>query len=323
MPTILTLITIGVDVAKATFDAACLADGKYRHKKFANTLEGFNRFAEWLAGFGSEILHIGMEATGAYSFPLAEYLVERGFLVSVVNPARIADFAKAELSRAKTDKADAKLIARYLLAMNPAPWMPPPPEIRDLQALVRRVEHLQEVQQAEKNRLDTAGPAVADSIQTLLATLEREIQAAREKIRQHIDGNPRLKQRRDLLETIPGVGAATAAWLLTLLSEHYGFDNAKQAVAHAGLAPKVRESGQWKGKTRLSKTGDPLARKALYMPALVAMRFNPAIQAFCQRLKANGKNGKAVVCAAMRKLLHIAFAILKSGKPFDPNYKPA
>jgi transposase len=323
MPTFLSLVMIGVDIAKAKFDAARLAGGKYKHRKFDNTPEGFALFAEWLASFGDEAPHVCMEATGAYSVPLAEYLVEKGFLASVVNPARIAAFARSELSKAKTDKADAKLIARFCLAMRPAPWTPPPPEIRELLALLRRVDHLQEMERMELNRLDTADTAVADSIRAVLAALGQEIKAARAKIRLHFDGHPGLKRRRDLLESIPGVGPATAAWLLTLLSEHYGFADAKQAVAQAGLAPSIRQSGKWAGKTRISKTGDPLLRKALYMPMLSAMQFNPSIRAFCQRLTANGKPGLAVVCAAMRKLIHIAFAILKSGKPFDPNFSLA
>ena len=316
-------VVIGVDIAKAKFEVARLADGNYRHKPFDNTPEGFAWFVEWLASFGDEAPPVCLESTGAYSIPLAEHLVEQGFRVSVVNPAKIAAFANSELSRAKTDKAEAKLIARYALAMQPSPWTPPPREIREWQALLRRVEHRLEMQQMEKNRLSTADPAVADSIQAVLATLEQELKATRDKIRQLIDGNPGLKHRADLLESIPGVGAATAAWLLTLLSEHYGFTDAKQAVAHVGLAPAIRQSGQWAGKTRLSKTGDPLARKALYMPMLSALRFNPALRPCCERLKASGKNGKAIVCAAMRKLIHIAFAILKSGKPFDPNFSLA
>jgi transposase len=315
------LIAVGIDIAKASFDVARLgADGKYKHKKFDNTPEGFTRFAEWLAGFGTEPVHLCMEATGVYSVPLADFLSARGFHTSVVNPAKIAAFAKSELSRAKTDKADAKLIARYALAMRPPAWTPPPAEIRELQALLRRLEHLLEMQRMEQNREDTADPAVTGSIRAVLATLEKEIKAVREAIRRHIDGHPGLKQRAGLLESIPGVGTATAAWLLTLLSEHRSFDDPKQAVAFAGLAPRLRQSGQWAGQTRLSKTGDPMLRKALYMPMLSALSFNPAIRAFCQRLKANGKPGKSYVCAAMRKLIHIAFAILKSGKPFDPNY---
>lgn len=313
-------VVVGVDIAKATFDVARLAEGPYRHKTFDNNPQGFALFIQWLAGFAEASPAICLEATGGYSLPLAEHLVRRGLRVSVVNPAKIAAFAKSELSRAKTDQTDAKLIARYALAMQPSPWTPPPREICRLQALLRRVEHLLEMQQMEKNRLASADPAVADSSRSVLALLDQELTTTRQHIRQHIADHPDLKRRHDLLESIAGVGAATAAWLLTVLSEHYGFTHAKQAVAHVGLAPTLRQSGQWAGKTRLSKIGDPRVRKVLYMPILSALTFNPTLRAFGQRLKANGKPGMAINCAALRKLIHIAFAILKSGKPFDPNF---
>jgi transposase len=235
MSAIAFLIAVGIDIAKARFDAARLgADGKRKHKKFDNAPEGFALFAGWLAGFGPEAAHLRMEATGAYSVPLADFLAARGFHVSVVNPAKIAAFAKSELSRAKTDKADAKLIARYALAMRPDAWMPPPAEIRELQVLLRRLEHLLEMQRMEQNREDTADPAVAGSIRAVLATLEAEIKAVRKAVRRHIDGDPGLKRRAGLLESIPGVGAATAAWLLALLGEHRGFDGPKQAGPSPG-----------------------------------------------------------------------------------------
>lgn len=314
----MSLATVGVDIAKKKFDAACLFNGKYRHKVFPNTTEGFADFMAWLSGFGGTSVRVAMEATGAYSFPLAEFLADQDFWVSVVNPAKIQAFAKSELSRAKTDKADAKLIARYALEKQPARWNPPPHNIRELQALLRRVEQLLELQQMERNRLETADPVVAFSINTLIKAIDQEIHATRAKIRSHINDDPDLRQRRDLLESIPGLGEATSAHLLVLFSPHYGFLNAKQAAAFIGLNPHLRESGQWKGQTRLSKIGDPLLRKILYMPALVAWQHNPVIKAFCERLKANGKNGKAIACAAMRKLVHIAFGVLNSGKPFDP-----
>lgn len=311
---------VGVDISKAKFDAALLnAEGKCKHKKFPNTSEGFAAFVAWMASLGSEKPSVGMEATGAYSIPLADFLVGEGYAVSVVNPARIHAFARTELSRAKTDKADAKLIARFMLEKKPPRWNPPPARIRELQAMLRRIEHLLEMRQMEQNRLDTAAPSVADSIRTILESLDNELKATRERIRQHIGNDPDLRRRQDLLESIPGVGKATSAQLLVALSEHYGFNSAKQAVAHAGLAPKLSESGKWVGQTRLSKTGAPMLRKALYMPALVSWRHNPAVRAFCQRLKANGKNGKAIACAAMRKLVQIAFGVLKSGKKFDLN----
>ena len=304
-------VAIGMDIAKDKLYAARLCEGKYHHKKFDNNPQGFAAFTVWLEGFGDNRPWVCMEATGAY------ILAVRGHRFSVVNPAKIHAFGKSELSRAKTD---AKLIASYCLT---GPWTPPPKAVRELQALLRRAEHLLKMQQMERNRLDTADPLVAGSLKTVLDTLEKELADVRKRIKSHINGDPDLKQRRDLLESIPGVGPATSAWLLTLLSPHYEFANAKQAVAYAGLAPKLQESGKWKGTTRLSKTGDPGLRKALYMPSLVAWQHNPAIRAFCERLKASGKNGKAIACAAMRKLIHIAFAILKSGTPFDPKFNLA
>ena len=125
----------------------------------------------------------------------------------------------------------------------------------------------------------------------------------------------------NLLESIPCIGPATITYLLVALSPHHA--NAKQVVAHADLAPAIRQSGQWAGKSHIAKNGDPRLRKALYMPALVAWQFNPAIRTYCERLKANGKNGKLIACATMRKLVHLAFAVLKSGKPFDTNFSLA
>jgi transposase len=260
----MTPVSCGVDIAKHKFDAARLCENQYRHKSFTNNPEGFAAFVVWLASFGDAAPWMAMEATGAYRIPLAECLVAHGDRVSVVNPAKLHAFANSELSRAKTDKTDAKLIARYGLTMRPDRWIPPPPAIRTLQALLRRVEHLLELQQMERNRLDTADPSHSASLKAVCATLDQELNATRARIQQHRNAHPDLQHRRDLLESIPGVGPAVSAYLLTLRSEHYGFVNAKQAVAFAGLAPKIQESGKWVGKTRIANTGDPALRKVLY-----------------------------------------------------------
>lgn len=314
-------ITLGVDIAKLKFDVACLINGKYKHKTFTNDEPGYSVFTAWFIALCCDVKPlICMGATGSYSFPLADFLVSHGHAVSMVNPAKVHAFAKSELSRAKTDKADAKLIARYARLVQPPLWTPPPANIRELQALVRRAEHLLEMIRMERNRQDTANSKVIDSIHTVLQTLEVELEATRKAIHDHINNDPDLKHRGDLLATIPGIGEASIAHLLLALSQHHAFTHAKQVVAFAGLAPALRQSGQWSGSTHIAKNGDALLRKALYMPALCALRFNPLIRTFCERLKANGKNGKAIACAAMRKLIHIAFGVLKSGKPFDPNY---
>jgi transposase len=171
-------ITLGVDIAKKKFDVALLIENRYKHKHFTNDIDGFGAFIAWLSTFDLSVQPlICMEATGAYSLPLADFLAAQGYPVSVVNPAKIHAFAKSELSRAKTDKADAKLIARYALSMQPALWTPPPPEMRRLQALTRRVEHLIEIEhplgrkQMERNRLDTADDSVKESIYALRVSI--------------------------------------------------------------------------------------------------------------------------------------------------------
>ncbi|WP_434113053.1 IS110 family transposase [Methylocaldum sp. GT1TLB] len=314
----MTFSPIGIDIAKAKFDAAALRNGKYKTKVFQNTPEGFKAFLAWLQAFPTP--HVCLEATGRYGEGLALFLVDHGLAVSVVNPAQIHAFGQAELSRTKTDKSDAKRIARFCLSQRPLLWQPPPPAVRPLQALVRRLESLLEMRQMEKNRLDGADPTVRPSIEAVLATLDAEIAATQQRIREHIDHDPDLRQRRDLLDTIPGLGDATIPVLLAALGDVHRFENARSVAAFAGLSPKEHQSGKWKGHTRLSKTGDALLRKALYLPAIVARRHNPLIRAFCERLKAQGKNGKLIVGAAMRKLLVLAYGVLKSGRPFDPNH---
>lgn len=313
------MTAIGVDIAKHKFDAAVLkAAGKYKSKCFTNTPEGFREFLVWLQPFSP--VHVCMEATGIYGDALAIFLADHHVHLSVINPARIAAFAKTELSRSKTDKGDAKLIARFCHEKKSSLplWQAPSPSLRALQALVRRLDRLTEMRQMEKNRLAVADAAVIGSIESVLKTLESQIGEVKEAIQKHIDDDPDLKRQSDLLETIPGVGESTSAALLATLGDVKRFENAKQIAAFAGLNPALRESGTLMGRTRISKTGDSLLRKLLFMPALVAWQHNPVIKEFCQRLKSNGKNGKAIVCAVMRKLLHIAYGILKSGMPFDP-----
>lgn len=136
----------------------------------------------------------------------------------------------------------------------------------------------------------------------------------------HIDNHPGLKKQQELLSSIPGVGDSTANTLLAFLSPLERFHSVKQVVAYAGLNPSIRQSGQWAGKTPIAKAGNVLLRKALYLPAVVAKQHNPVIAAFCDRLMLNGKRPMQVVVAAMRKLLHLAFGVLNSGKPFDPEF---
>jgi transposase len=315
---------LGIDIAKRTFAVALLRDPtqpeKLRHKKaLPNTPAGFAALQAWLARHVARPVHACLEATGPYGEPLATFLHRAGCTVSLVNPARIKGFAQSPLSRTKTDAVDALLIARFCAAVGPEPWAPPAAEVQELQALVRRLDALLETRTQEENRAEAGplAPAVARSLQAHLAFLDGEIGALRQAIRDHIDRHPGLRQQRDLLVSIPGIGETTAAVLLGEIRAITAFASARQLAAYAGLVPREHVSGtSVRGKPRLAKTGNARLRKALYLPAIVAKRCNPLIRAFCEQLLARGKAPKSVIGAAMRKLLHLVYGVLKNHTPF-------
>jgi transposase len=315
-------IALGIDIAKATFQVALLRDGKLRHHTFPNTEPGFAQLQAWLAKHGVNHLHACMEATASYGDELAHFLHQAGHRVSIVNPARIKGYAQSELQRNKTDKLDASVIARFCDRQEPEAWTPPPAEIQHLQALTRRLQALTEMRQQESNRLEQAGKQaiIRESLLKIIATLDEEIARLRQLINEHIDQHPGLRQERDLLLSIPGIGEKTATWLLSEVQVQ-NYSRARQVAAHAGLTPRHHESGKRVGgRTPMSKTGNARLRRALYMPAVVAKRYNPIIKAFCERLNERGKRPMEIIGAAMRKLLHIVYGVLKSGKAFDPSF---
>lgn len=291
------MIHLGIDIAKLKFDVALLTQGKFKTKVFANDPAGISACLKWLATHASEPVHACLEATGSYGEAIACALHEAGHTVSVINPARAKAYARSLGLRQKTDAVDAKMLARFVQTQQPLVWTPPPAELRALQALLRRLDALGEMRTQQKNRLGVAEPTVAASIA------------------QHLDY---LQAQQDLLDSIPGIGAATSAWLIGELNLTR-FDSARQAAAFVGLTPRKDTSGtSVRGKPRLCKLGNSLLRKLLYFPAVSAMTHNPLVRALCLRLKAKGKHNMAIIAAAMRKLIHIAFGVLKSGKPFDP-----
>ena len=314
---------LGIDVAKQKFDAALLVDGKTKHKTCKNSAEGFETLMLWLEKQGIQKVHVCLEATGNYGEDFAIYLHEAGHTVSIVNPAHIKGFAQSEMIRTNTDKIDAALIAWFCLAIKPDPWTPPSPEIKFLRALVRRVDSLIDMRSQEKNRISTAHESVIVLIKEHIAYLDQEIEKIRRQIADLIGQNPHLKRRKELLDSIPGIGKATIPHILAELDDLEKFNHVREMVAFIGLAPKETLSGSSiKGKPRLCKIGHARLRKALYMPALVSIQCNPAMIDFYNRLKDKGKNGKVIVCAIMRKLVHVIFGVLKSGKKYDTNYKP-
>jgi transposase len=311
---------VGIDIAKLKFDVALQAGSKWRTRVFDNHATGFAACLKWAQSLaGHAPLHVCMEATGMYYEALAVYLVEQGVTVSVVNPFQIAQFAKATGERNKTDKQDAKTIARFAATQSPPAWQAPPAHTRVLRDLLRRLEGLFDMERQEKNRQAVASAVVQTSIDTLLAVLAQQIKAVKVAIAEHIDRHPDLREAAKRLDSIPGVGEATITLVLAELPASVRED-VRRADAFTGLAPRRVESGtSVKGRSRLSKQGASRLRKGLYFPAIVACKHNPVVKAFYQRMLQNGLTKKQAVCAAMRKLLHLIIGVLKSGKPFDPS----
>jgi transposase len=315
---------LGIDIAKVKFDVALLRpDQKVRAKAFANTATGHTELLTWLARQHVGPVHACLEATGTYGDALTERLADAGLTVSVVNPAAIEAYGRSRLTRTKTDRTDARVIAHFCATQRPAPWTPVPRELRDLQAFVRRLDALEGMRQQERNRLaaEPAHTAVRTSIQHVIELLDEEMAALRTQIQDHFTRHPGLRAQRDLLISIPGIGEATAAVVLAELGVITRFERASACAAFVGLVPRQGLSGtSVRRKPVLSKLGTSGLRKALYFPALTAMRHNPILRAHRERLLARGKHRMVIVGAIMRKLVHLVYGVLKNGKPFDADY---
>jgi len=318
------MMILGIDVAKAKVDIALL-DGQelIATGQFNNTPAGFKKLSKWLKHKTGEPVRACMEATGRYGDELAEYLHKQGHSVSVVNPVRIKKYAESQLRRNKTDKLDAQIIADFCRTQEPALWMPPSPQKRLLQEMVRRLNTLVQERTRERNRLksDLKSDIVKASIVEALDFIAAQIEHLETQIQEHIDHYPDLKRDHELLTSINGIGDKTAFRILGELPDVDRFDNAGQAVAYSGLSPRQHTSGSSVHKrSRLTKIGNQNIKTAMYLPALSAIRFNPIVKALAERLESYGKEKMVIVGAAMRKLLQLAYGVLKSGVPFDPNY---
>jgi transposase len=320
----MTFPPLGLDVAKLKFNACLLrGGGKPRHKVFSNTAAGFAQLSAWLVTQRAAPAHACMEATGTYGDSLAAYLHEAGHTVSRVNPAAVKAYAQSHLSRTKTDRVDAALIAGFRLERRPPAWHPPAPELRELQALARRLDALVEMRTMEENRLSSGVTveAVRESVEEHIAYLAEQIKRTEALIRDHISKHPALRRQRELLDSIPGIGETTAAALLAEVPDIKQYTSARRVAAFAGLVPRERQSGSSvRGRVRLSKIGNARLRKALYFPAVTALRCSPFFQQWAEGLRRRGKSKMAVFGAAMRKLVHLAYGVLKTGKPFDPEW---
>lgn len=321
----MTTFILGIDISKDYFDVALYAaDAQFVDDgQFSNNKTGIKKLNKWLQKRDVRTLHACMEATGRYGDLLAMSLYHHGYQVSVVNAARIKKYGDSKLQRNITDPVAAKTIADFCLTQKPPLWQPLPEEIQALQALCRRLTALIQDRTRENNRLHSGlvSKIVKASIKAHLTFLNKQIAQLDTQIKQHIKQCPTLKNKQALLLSIPGIGEKTAARILAELPDPARFDTAAQAVAYAGLSPQQHRSGSSvRKRTRLTKTGKQSLKTALYFPAMTAIRLNPIVKALALRLEQRGKEKMLIIGAAMRKLLQLAYGILKSGQPFDPDF---
>jgi transposase len=305
---------VGIDIAKHHLDLYLLPEGTAA--RYDNDAQGIQQCRRFLAQRRPE--RIVLEATGGYEVPLTMQLQAVHMPVIVVNPRRVRDYARAMGRLAKTDKIDAQVIAEF--ATNPRLTLRELPDAnaRQLKALLARREQLMDLHVAERNRLEHATDAViVKTIRQLLRVIDKQRAAIDKLLAEHIADDEQLQRRAEILDSVPGLGEITAAMLVTQLPE-LGRLNRRQIAALVGVAPINRDSGQFRGK-RMTGGGRVRVRCALYMPMLAAIRHNPVIRKFYQRLLDNGKAKMVALVAAMRKLLIILNTMIQENQLWNPD----
>lgn len=320
---------IGIDVSKAKIDCAWLRDTqtlKLKSKVLPNTADGHQALLQWAeknTGHDLQDIRFICEATGVYHEALAYALHAGGADVVVMNPAHVREYAKSLGSLTKTDKKDSLVLARYGATQICRPWQPEPAEVRQLKALLSRLDALEQDLQRENNRLEkatvqSASPKVIDSIEAMITHIQAEIERLKRELDDHIDGHPQLRNDSKLLQSIPGVGDAVSRQMLAVYHSRC-FQKATQIAAYLGLTPVEYQSGSSvRAPSRISKAGSSHIRRKLYMPSMVAARHNPPAKALYERLVQKGKSKKAALCAVMRKLVHQCFGVLKHQQAYCP-----
>jgi len=315
---------VGIDVGQEELWVAM--EGK-KARSFPHTLSGIKQMHGWVSRTNKDgLFHFCMEATGVYSQSLAACLLELPQTqVSIVNPAQIAYYAKAQLRRTKTDRVDSGVILSFAKSQNPPLWKPPSEALQRLYQLVVQADALKAELGSWRNRAHTHGytphlpEIVVQSTKSIRRFLERELDKLEREIGRLCQEKAELSAQMELLISIPGIAHLTASRLLAYGGSYLGSLSARAMVAYAGLAPRERQSGtSVHGKSRLGKQGNARLRHTLYMPTLCALNHNPLIRAFYQRLLAHGKLKMVAVAACMKKLLLIAKAVLVTQKPFNP-----
>ena len=319
---------VGVDVGQSELWAA-IAGTKPR--AFVNSTTGIKSLQRWVSGaLPSATIHYAMEATGVYSQTLATRLLhdQESIEVSITNPAQIVAFGRAQLRRCKSDRLDCQVILEYAQSQKPPRWQPESKTLQQLRSLVSQADAVQRNLLEWNNRSHTHQQSlelpslVKKSTAALQRVAERQLELLQAEIKSLCTLDPELQVHYKLLQTIPGVGEKSAAAVMAYGGSALTERSRKQLTAHAGLAPRSRQSGtSLHQQGHLAKEGNKQLRKALYMPALVATQHNPIIRQTYQRLLARGKPKMVALVACMRKLLLIIRSILIHQKPFNPTIR--
>ena len=308
---------IGIDISKEWFD--CCAYQRGHSKRFTNAVEAFASFSKWA---GPDI-HVVMEATGAYYLQLASWLDEQGVKVSVINPLVIRRYGQMQLSRAKTDRKDAELIARYGHQQSPPAWNPPSKACQALKQLFSLREGLLKQQTMLANQQEAFSQNPADPlVGQLLQTQREQLSGALQELNKRLAELARIHWKDTLAQllTIPGIGEKTAIMLLCITDGFTKFDDAGKLASYVGICPRIWESGSSvKGRGSICKIGCGHLRKLLYMCSWSAKQWNPACGAMYQRMKQKGKPEKVIKVAIAHKLLRQAFAVATKQQPFNEN----
>mgnify|MGYP001797815546 CR=1 FL=1 len=315
--------TLGIDVSSKHLDVALLTSDQLLSGKFTNVRAGRKKLEKWTAKKGDSTYRVCLEATGRYGDLAATYFHTQGYPVHVINPARVKAYRQSLMKRSKTDQEDAKIIAQFGSASSLALWSPPTDHQREIQEISRHLAFLKEERTRLQNRLESGivSKAIIRSLKQQLNLIDKQIDQLEKKLKSDTQADKTTQEPFELLVSVPGFGELTAASILAEVVDFSRFGTAKQLVSHAGLSPALFESGSSVSKkARISKTGNAHLRRILDMPAIVAMKHNPIIRSLAQRLEKEGKPKKVIICAAMRKLLHIAFGVVKHRIPFDPTY---
>lgn len=320
---------LGIDVSKARLDALLwdAQHGKHRRKSVPNTEAGVAQLLAWLATLEitAAQLRATLEPTSTYHECAAYALHAAGCTVCLVNCLRLRRYAQSLGLLSKTDALDAHLLARYGAAEQPAAWTPPEPSAQALRALLAHRDALKVDIQRERNRTESASSRTPDcvrqSMAQLLAFLQAQLKVANSAIASHIKRHAPLRHVSKLLQSIPGVGPRVSEHLCALLMTHR-FGSAEQLSAYLGLVPVDWQSGSSiHRRARLSKAGPSRLRQVLYLPAVVAARYNPHIKAQYTRLLAKGKSKMAAIGAAMHKLAQLCFGVVHTNTPYSATWR--